>query len=225
LAVDAECILRIPLSEYQTDDFIPWHKSKKFIFSVRSAYYVEWEHQFGARVRRRDGQGSSLVNPVWENLWKLHVPGKVKFFLWRALHGFVPGMAILAWRHIKVHPQCPVCFQGLEDINHLLFGCLRACEVWKELGLLSGIEHAMKVDRSGLVVLEFILCSQDKRSSISEHVSMQELIAVSCWYIWWQRRQMVKGGQISTPASSAFSINALSTNLCVQLSRWQRRRL
>jgi hypothetical protein len=97
LAVDAECILRIPLSEYQNDDFIAWHKSKNFIFSVQSAYYVEWEHQFGARVRR-DGQGSSLVNPVWENLWKRHVPGKVKFFLWRALHGFVLGMAIrLFW--------------------------------------------------------------------------------------------------------------------------------
>jgi hypothetical protein len=35
-------------------------------------------------------------------------------------------MAILARRHIKVAPQCPVCMMGPEDISHILFGCLRA---------------------------------------------------------------------------------------------------
>jgi hypothetical protein len=55
LAVDAECIPSIPLSAYQTEDFIAWHKPKNFMFSVRSAYYGEWEHQFGSRVRRRNG--------------------------------------------------------------------------------------------------------------------------------------------------------------------------
>jgi hypothetical protein len=72
----------------------------------------------------------------------------------------------------------------------------------------------MKVDRSGSVVLEYIICCQDRKSPVSEHVSLQELIAVSCWYIWWQRRELVNGGNIASPSSSAFSVNALAANFC-----------
>jgi hypothetical protein len=66
-------------------------------------------------------------------------------------------MAILANRHVKVSPQCPVCKNGPKDIHHILFGCQRAKEVWEELGMKEVIEHAMTVDRSGSVVLEYIL--------------------------------------------------------------------
>jgi hypothetical protein len=68
LAVDAERILRIPLSGHLTEDFVAWHKTKSHIFSVRSAYYIEWDHQFSAKTRRMDGQSSSSVNPVWDVL-------------------------------------------------------------------------------------------------------------------------------------------------------------
>jgi hypothetical protein len=67
LPVDAEKILVIPLSSHLTDDFVAWHKTKNHIFSVRSAYYTEWDHQFGARTRRGDGQGASRLNAVWQN--------------------------------------------------------------------------------------------------------------------------------------------------------------
>jgi hypothetical protein len=152
LQVDAERILRIPLSAQLEEDFVAWHHTKNYIFSVKSSYYIEWEYQFGSSVRRRDGQGSSQENPVWEKLWSLEVPSKVKIFIWKALHGTVPGMAILGSRHIKVQPQCPVCLLGPEDISHLLFGCTRARQVWQELGLLPKVENAIAVDRSGSVV-------------------------------------------------------------------------
>jgi hypothetical protein len=93
-----------------------------------------------------DGQGSANVNPVRKILWKVQVPSKVKIFLWRALHGF---KSILADQHIYVHPECPVCRQGPEDIKHLLFTCKRTKEVWKKLGLEEVINLALLVDRSG----------------------------------------------------------------------------
>ena len=64
LQVDAERILRIPLSEHLTEDFFAWHRTETFSFSIRSAYYVKWEHQFGAKTRRGDGHGSSQTNTV-----------------------------------------------------------------------------------------------------------------------------------------------------------------
>ena len=90
-------------------------------------------------------------------MWKLEVPSKIKIFIWRALKGVVPGMAVLASRHIKVSAECPICRSGPEDILHLLFTCTRARQVWKALGLNTVIDQALAVDLSGSVVLEEIL--------------------------------------------------------------------
>ncbi|KAI5006083.1 hypothetical protein ZWY2020_033326 [Hordeum vulgare] len=39
-----------------------------------------------------------------------------------------------------------------------------------------------------------------------------ELIVVAMWYIWWQRRQGVKGQAIQTPQRTTMSIRVLTTN-------------
>ena len=40
MSLDAERILTIPLSEHLSNDFVAWHKTKTYVFSVRSAYYT-----------------------------------------------------------------------------------------------------------------------------------------------------------------------------------------
>ena len=85
--VDVSRIQRIPLSLHLQEDFVAWHFTKNHVFSVRSAYYAEWNHLNGRKLSRADEQGTSICNPVWEILWKLQVPSKVKFFFWRALLG------------------------------------------------------------------------------------------------------------------------------------------
>jgi hypothetical protein len=153
VSTDANLILKIPLSSRMTENFVAWHVSKNFVFSVRSAYHMEYEQQIGQKNRRGDGQGSSRVNPVWEVMWGLDVPSKVKIFHWKALHGVVLGMSIMADRHIKEHPQCLVCKKGPEDIKHLLFSCERASEVWRELGLLPEIKQYLKNELSSSVIM------------------------------------------------------------------------
>lgn len=130
-----ERILRIPLSDNMNEDFIAWHHIKSYTFTVRSAYYVEWNHQHGQNLRRGDGQGYSSTNPVWEITWKLNLPSKINIFLWKALHGVIPGLSVLANRHIKVNPQRPICMGGAKDMRHLMFTCRRAKDVWRSLGL------------------------------------------------------------------------------------------
>ena len=39
-----------------------------------------------------------------------------------------------------------------------------------------------------------------------------ELAVIAAWYIWWQRRQIVKGVQVQTPEKTALSIRVLATN-------------
>jgi hypothetical protein len=76
----------------------------KIYILYKIAYHIEWNHQFGAKVRHGDGQESIRPNRVREILWKLSVPSKVEIFLWRSLHGVVPGRAILASGHMLVPP-------------------------------------------------------------------------------------------------------------------------
>jgi hypothetical protein len=41
---------------------------------------------------------------------------------------------------------------------------------------------------------------------------MKELVAVACWYIWWERRKIVHEEKVQKPARSAQAIAALALN-------------
>jgi replicative DNA helicase len=43
-------------------------------------------------------------------------------------------------------------------------------------------------------------------------LGLNEIIVVGCWYTWWQRRELLKGGRVSSPGSTTFAINALAAN-------------
>jgi hypothetical protein len=120
-------------------------RQKLYIFGLVS-YYTEWEQHFRIKIGRTDGQGTFTANPVWDLLWKLSIPTKIKIFGWRALQGLIPDVGVLANRHIKVSAQCPLCMQGSDDIRHVMFTCRRAKEVWKALGLKEVIKNAVCLD-------------------------------------------------------------------------------
>jgi hypothetical protein len=64
-SVDVQWILNIPLSRRGMDDFAAWHFNKNGIFTVKSAYYVEWEYQHGRKIQRSSLFGSSRSSPIW----------------------------------------------------------------------------------------------------------------------------------------------------------------
>jgi ribonuclease HI len=68
------------------------------------------------------------------------------------------------------------------------------------------------MDRSGSVILENILRSKQGTSPVLNSISLHESIAVACWYIWWQRREVVHDGSVAPPNRTAFAIHALTAN-------------
>lgn len=64
IPLDAERILKIPLNVKVMEYFVAWNLT----FTVRSAYYCEWNHQFGLKLRRGDGQGASTTNRMGHSL-------------------------------------------------------------------------------------------------------------------------------------------------------------
>lgn len=126
--VDAARIFNIPLSLNGFDDFVAWHYNRNKMFSVRSAYHVEWRHQFGNSYQYM-ASSSRGSNPIWQKVWKISVPGKVKTFVWKVLHGAIPVKSVLVNRHIGTDSLCPICHKYAEDLKHLLFDCSPAQEL------------------------------------------------------------------------------------------------
>jgi ribonuclease HI len=156
--------------------------------------------------------GSSATNPVWKIIWKLKVPSKVKKFIWRALHGILPLKSILINRHIGDSGECPICHLDAEDILHLLFKCEPAKAIWESMGLSSFITDAMVTDRSGSGVLEHIFRLPDNLPSGFSVVELKELVAVTCWYLWWIRRRRTHGDSVPPIYRCKLSILAISAN-------------
>jgi hypothetical protein len=132
--VDVHRILQISLHRQGFDDFIAWDATSHGRYTVRSGYYLQWRHKFGASAAQLTLLGQSAINPVWKSLWQLKIPSKVKIFIWRALHGILPLKSILYNRHIGTTGGCPICNQGPEDISHLLFQCEAAQNLWESFG-------------------------------------------------------------------------------------------
>ena len=66
--VDARRIFEIPLCTNGFENFISWHGNRNGCFSVRSAYHIEWRHQYNGQTCRSLVQGTSLNKPIWKIL-------------------------------------------------------------------------------------------------------------------------------------------------------------
>jgi ribonuclease HI len=179
---------------------------------VRSAYYKHWEDTYVQEALMGSYQSGSVPHPIWKKIWNLKLPGKIKIFIWRCVHNAIPCFSVLANRHIGSISQCPICKGGAEDVRHALFLCPRARAVWEALGVGHTISDATVIDRSGARIINFLLCDTAHQRMYSDPIEFSELIAPTCSYIWWQRRQFVREETVLTPESMAMAIHALTLN-------------
>jgi hypothetical protein len=92
--VDKHRILAIPLPSHDREDFVGWSLTKSGTFSVRTAYHAEWESRFGPRVNGGSAPSAMNPHPMWDKIWKLKCPSKVKIFLWRLMQETIPCRAM-----------------------------------------------------------------------------------------------------------------------------------
>lgn len=156
--------------------------------------------------------GGSETPAVWSMLWKQKVPRKIQIFNWRALHGIIPLKSALANRHVGSNGACPICHQDAEDVCHLLFDCCNARELWERLGMSSIIQEAMRVDRSGSVVLEHLLLAPDMILPIKPNLQVKQVLMVACWYLWWIRREITHDGNPPPPMRRHTAVLAIAAN-------------
>lgn len=102
-----------------------WKENGSQIFTVKIAYRValwlnnqSWAEHSLARDHR----------PMWNKIWSLNMPLKVRMFIWRACSNCVPTRDNLHRR--RIDPQCQICHHRAETVSHILWECPFARNVW-----------------------------------------------------------------------------------------------
>lgn len=117
------------------EDFFIWMHNKSGIITVKSAYWLASMEKFIAKIPEAFELPS--LNGLRESTWKLNTAPKIRVFIWKAMSNALPVADLINARGMKVDDRCQACGEEPETINHVLFGCHVARQVWA----LSSIRH------------------------------------------------------------------------------------
>ena len=78
-SIDANRILKIPITPSSREDFLAWHFTNNGLFTVRSAYHAEWDYHFGRHNPDAMNIGGSHGSDVWKNCGGFIYQQKLKY--------------------------------------------------------------------------------------------------------------------------------------------------
>jgi hypothetical protein len=118
-------ILNIPLPTRNLADVRVWHQTMDGIYTVKSAYRrcmsIATESEAQTAETQRD----------WNKIWRLHVPHKVRSFLWRLARTCLPMRTSLIQRGVNCSDACVTCDTMAETHLHTFFFCPKALCCWE----------------------------------------------------------------------------------------------
>lgn len=170
---EAEAILRMPLMNSGTTDTRIWSYEKLASSSVISGYHVFMERFGNIDSLKFDGNLMSF--------WKLHVPPKVKVFLWRVCRDCIPTRIRLQSRGVPCLGTCVGCSTQLENMWYALLTCEFRIKCWCRGNLWHTIEPLFDTIES-FEELFFWLCELCNSRCRNQ-------FAMLLWAIWRGRNE------------------------------------
>ncbi|CAL1397336.1 unnamed protein product [Linum trigynum] len=174
---ELEAILRIPIGEEGADDFWAWNFNEEGRFTVRSAYH---------KIHRANSIAQPSGNTdKWKWIWSLHLPPKLKFFVWRCSRNGLATKERLLQRKCAPNSSCQVCQNPVETINHCLFHCPHAKVAWNELF------PSLPLPPQGTLFFDWFCSLKD----VVQQSSLIHIIFL-CWNIWKARNECSFKGRV-----------------------------
>jgi ribonuclease HI len=171
---EAEAILGIPLSSKHPSDTAVWGGTKNGVYSVRSGYYTLLNESY---YDNPGPSNTSFEAKVWNTIWGLKIPAKIRHFLWRACHESLPTRINLHHRHVIQDPSCGNCNYWNETVLHALWQCNTLEEIWNSVPWGRRLVHNHYLNFMEL----FHHCHLDLSPS------ELQLFAFTTWSIWYRR--------------------------------------
>lgn len=176
---DAATILKLQPRLSQADSVV-WGFTKNGVYSSKSGYALLEE------LEELSSPPLAPLPPVekqlWKSIWKAKTTPKLRHFLWRILSGALAVKERLRSRGINIDATCSSCGNGREDINHVLFQCRFARDVWS----LSAVPMPPSGSWSNSVFLNLyhlVKCINSKRLAPEAGLVFPWLL----WHIWKAR--------------------------------------
>ncbi|KAK9984201.1 hypothetical protein SO802_033726 [Lithocarpus litseifolius] len=130
---EAALVLSIPLSHTPVEDKIIWP------FTPSGKYFVNSGSKFLTKLNcvQVPTANQQRQSGIWNQIWGLNVPNKVKHFMWRVCKEAVPSKHNLVRRKILTEDKCEQCGVESETVIHAVWECAMLDEIWEavpELG-------------------------------------------------------------------------------------------
>jgi hypothetical protein len=191
---EAEIILPTPIRE-DVEDFWAWHPDAKGLFSVKSAYKLHALHMCAASGAREAAQ----PDPIWDKIWSLPCPMKVKHFVWRLAHDSLPLRMNIKRRGVDLDPICLVCLRSDEVGAHTFLKCKALKHCWREL----------QMEQIRLKLLECANAREVLWTILDLNIEQKLRALILCWQ-WWSARNKLNAGDKARTAG----------DICTAVYRW-----
>ncbi|XP_018463519.1 uncharacterized protein LOC108834691 [Raphanus sativus] len=191
---DIPLILKLRPSNTWSMDGYAWNYTKSGTYTVKSGYNRLQE------IKACDAEAQTLqpsITGLQSHVWKINAPGKMKHFMWQALTGCIATTERLAYRHLGTDRSCPRCGDPEETINHLLFECPPAIQVWalSDYPSLPGYFPSTSVYQN----MNFLFW---KKKNVAYMEPLIETFPWILWYIWKARNDKVFNGKEVSPVDT-----------------------
>lgn len=176
------------------------------IFTVKTAYL--YNERMIANTLPVPGPSSyHQSQKFWTFDWKLHIPRKLKIFVWRTFHNGVQVGSELVRRHITKESKCRFCNFNNESSIHIFKDCWFTKALWVTMDL-----------KDSLLIHEFSSAA-DWLFYLSGSLSTEEFCtAITCfWFIWYNRNLL-------SHDTVGFEVYTLSVKIHMFLNRYQKQR-
>ncbi|KAG7572209.1 Reverse transcriptase zinc-binding domain [Arabidopsis suecica] len=176
-------ILGIKPSLRVSSDGYSWSMTKSGNYTVKSGY--EAARTISRPVCDHPSQGPS-VTALKAQAWKLKTTRKLKHFVWQCVTGCLASCQRLFYRHIGRDKGCSRCGAAEETINHLIFECPPARQVWA----LSNIPSSPSLFPSPSLYtnLDYLYWRGKEVGADEESLRIFPWIM---WYIWKARNRKI----------------------------------
>ena len=122
----------------------------------------------------------------WNSIWKLRVPQKMKHFVWKLSHQWLPTNQVLHYRCVTSNASCFRCGAQCEDIFHASWLCPKISEVWRSYNFWKIIKDYQCPDVGAFL------------SKIVQATSLDdfEVFIAASWHMWQVRNKSLHGEKV-----------------------------
>lgn len=193
------------LTAGDVEDWYIWAYSRNGAYTVKSGYGVivqtNTEQEGPVSVIERH------CNVLKTCIWKIPTLPKIRMFLWRALSGALAVADCLVTRGILLDTTCKLCRGNSESINHVLFQCPVAQEIWSKAGLiLPLVVMQQSLEQNMELVFDLI-------EDVNKPQTVRRLVPWNLWLVWKNRNGILY-------ADTQESVERLLKMSCEEAEQW-----